>query len=164
MTIAAQSEHVTPRILGSPSIRLFEVETATVIKAGSFVCYKSGVTDIVIPASSVADAGDAVANKEAVADVFVGVALDGSDSGKTDQIRVAMAPTQLYLKLGTAAAIDSGDTVSVVADADNGADDEVIEDTTSQIAVCVKSKSSTTEKWFKAELLRTKQQSAEEQS
>ena len=162
--VTAQSAHVTPRFIGEPHVQLFDVESATVIYAGSFVCQKNGDAHYVTPASSVADAGDAAANREAAADLFIGVALDGSASGDTDEIRVAVAPTQLYLKQYTAAATTVGATQELYGDATCCADDTIVAGSTSQVATCIKQKPSTIDPWVACELIRPAIISSEEQS
>lgn len=133
--------HATPRLVGeAKGVRLYDVASATVIYAGTFACQTSGTTYQAVPASSVADAGDAAANREAAADLFLGVFLDGSANGDTAPVRVAGPGTQIWLKQATAAAIQVGDCVEIYADATNAYDDTVVEGTTSAIAVVVKTK------------------------
>ncbi len=155
--------HATPKFVGPVTYIEVDVESATVIYAGTNVCYKTGGTQYATPASDVADAGDAAANREAAADLYIGVAMDSSASGSTDPIRVAIPPTKIYLKQATAAAIETGDTLEMFADATNTFDDTHVEGSTSQIAVCVKTKSSTVETQVLCRLIRTKQMTAWEQ-
>jgi len=162
----AKSSHEIPRLIGEPkNIRLMDVESATVIKAGAFVLSKDATTNrrYAIMPTSLADAGDAAANREAAADLFVGIALDGSPAGSTQPIRVATAPTQVYLRQKTDEAIEVGDLVEIYADADSCEDDTIVEGSTSQIARCIKSKS-TGSVWVACELLPSKLDQADIQS
>jgi hypothetical protein len=62
------------------------VDSATVIEIGDLVRQD---TDDAKPASSLSDHGGKTANQEALADVFLGVAMQRSRSGDTSPIRVA---------------------------------------------------------------------------
>ncbi len=62
------------------------VDAATVIEIGDLVYLD---TDDAKPASSLADQESETANQQALADVFLGVAMQRSRSGDTDPIRVA---------------------------------------------------------------------------
>lgn len=94
-----------------------------------------------IPVGNIADAGDAAANREAGADQFLGISLDAKVAADPDQkIRIA---TKGFFELTqqSAAAIDLGDQLEVYASADHCSDQEVVEGTTSPIAVCWETKS-----------------------
>ncbi len=62
------------------------VDSATVIEIGD-LCYLD--TDDAKPASSLADAGTKADNQGALHDAFLGVAMQRSRSGDTDNIRIA---------------------------------------------------------------------------
>lgn len=160
MTQTAASSPGPIKILGEPkSVRFPDVESATVIYPGTFVILKSGSTQYVTPVTTLADAGDAAANREAAADLFVGIALDGSASGATSPIRVAGAGTQFIGQFQTAATIEYGDELELYADADNSSDTLMVEGTTSPIAVCIKTNAAaSTDVW--CELLPTKVENA----
>ncbi len=112
---------------------LVPVESATVIEIGDFVLLSS---DYAIQASDLADAGDAAANREACADIFIGIAESASASGETEPVRVGTAGVWL-LTQKSAAAIHVGDPVEIYASADHCEDQTVVEGATSPIGVCV---------------------------
>jgi hypothetical protein len=115
------------------------VASGTVISKGDFICLSSGNA---IPASSVADAGDAAANREAAADAFMGIALEASASGETDNIRVDISlDHQFILDLQSAAAASIGDLLEIYATTLACAAQQVVAGTTSPVAVCIKDKS-----------------------
>ncbi len=90
------------------------------------------------------DAGDATANQAAVAAQLVGIALDPSADGETEQIRVYYNGGT-FMTQQTAAAIHVGDQVEVYADATSGSSQLVVEGTTSPIGIVTKTKLSTSE-------------------
>ncbi|MCK5020489.1 MAG: hypothetical protein KAS32_25955 [Candidatus Peribacteraceae bacterium] len=120
------------------------VATAVVIEIGDFVCV---VSDLVINAAAMADAGDDAANMEAAADAFAGVAMSASKNGDTDPILIAQAGV-FEFNQKTAAAIGFGDPVAISPDTTDTdvADQLIVEDSTSPIAVCVKTHDNTTTK------------------
>lgn len=115
------------------------VASATVIEKGDFICLVSGNA---VPAGSVADAGDAAANREAVADAFIGMALTASASGETDPVIVDCSDNAIYkLTLQTAAAVSVADLIEIYATTAAASDQLVVAGSTSPIAVVVKEKS-----------------------
>ena len=125
---------------GEQGIIPFAVESATVIEIGDFV----GISNnYLINIASLADAGDAAANREAGADIFVGIALSASASGETDDVLVQTAGV-VMLNQKTAAAIHQGDPVEIYASADGCEDQTIVEGSTSAIAVCVKTHTDST--------------------
>lgn len=125
---------------GDPCKIPMPVESATVIEIGDNVAI---VSDYLVPLSSIADAGDAAANREAGADAFVGVAASASKNGDTDDVLV-ITEGVVMMNQKTAAAIGIGDPVGPYASADACEDQTVVEDSTSPIAVCVKTHDNTT--------------------
>jgi predicted RecA/RadA family phage recombinase len=116
------------------------VESATVIEIGDFICVAS---DYAVPASGIADAGDAAANMEAVADAFAGIAISASADGDTDDVLIVQEGI-FMLNQKAAAAIGFGDPVAIYADATAAEDQTVVEDATSPIATCIKTHDNTT--------------------
>lgn len=112
---------------------LVPVESATVIEIGDCVLLSS---DYAIQASDLADAGDAAANREACADIFIGIAESASASGETELVRVGTAGVWL-LTQKTAASINVGDAVEMYASADHCEDQTIVEGSTSPIGFCI---------------------------
>lgn len=125
------------------------VESATVIEIGDAVLLSS---DYAIPASSLADAGDAAANREAAADAFIGIAMSASAAGQTEDIRIGTAGVW-ELEQKTAAAVHFGDPMGIYATADGCEDQSCVEDATSPIGVCWKTKTSTSDTGVLVKLL-----------
>ncbi len=149
--------NATLRLTGEAKlVSLPDVESGTVVVAGTTVCQKSGDVRFVTPASTVSDAGDAAANREAAADLFRGFALDASPSGTASSVRVTGKGTQLWVKQATAAAIHQGDTLEIFADADNAFDNTFVEGSTSQVLKCIETKLSTVDVWVLCEQLASK--------
>ncbi len=124
-----------------PEPAMIPVESATVIEIGDFVVLSG---DYAAPAGSLADAGDAAANREAAADAFVGIAMSASAVGETEDIRVGTSGVW-ELNQKSAAAIHFGDPVGIYASADACEDQTCVEDATSPIGVCWKAKLSTSD-------------------
>ena len=116
------------------------VESATVIEIGDFVGISS---NYLIQMSDLADAGDAAANRAACKVIFAGIAVSASANGETDDVLVQIDGV-VMLNQKTAAAIDIGDPVEIYADADHCEDQTIVEGSTSQIAVCVKTHTNAT--------------------
>jgi len=125
-----------------PEPAMVPVESSTVIEIGDCIVLSG---DYAIPASSLADAGDAAANREAGADVFVGIAMSASPDGETDDLRVGTAGVW-ELEQKSAAAIHFGDPVGIYASDTACEDQTCVEDATSPIGVCWRTKTSTTAK------------------
>lgn len=158
--MAVNTTHTAPRFIGEIKDTEMNVESATVIYAGDAICSKDSTTNdfyAVVP-NDLADGGDAAANREVVGDLFRGIAIGGSANGDTGKIRVATFPTQIWLKQQTAAAIYENDPVEPYCDDDNTLtpNNTYVAGTTSQVAKCISTKTSTTDPWFKAQLLPTK--------
>lgn len=132
-----------------PEPAMVPVESSTVIEIGDFVCLSS---DCAIPTSSLADAGDAIANREAAADACIGIALSASADGETNDIRVGTAGVW-EIEQKSAAAIHFGDPVGIYATDTACEAQTCVEDATSPIGVCWKTKTSTTEKKILIKLL-----------
>jgi len=116
------------------------VASATVIEIGDNVAI---VSDLLVPLSGIADAGDAAANREAGADAFVGIACSASKNGETDDVLVMMDGV-VKLNQKVAAAIGIGDPVEPYASDAACEDQTVVEGATSPIAVCIKTHDNTT--------------------
>jgi len=128
------------------------VESATVIEIGDFICISS---DYAVPASSLADAGDAAANREAAADAFIGIAMSASAAGDVADIRIGTAGVwEIEQKSG--AAIDFSDPVGVYASDTACEAQTCVEDATSPIGFCWKAKASTADKNLLIKLLPSK--------
>ena len=126
---------------GTQNIIEVPVASATVIEKGDFICLVSGKA---VPAGSVADAGDAAANREAVADVFLGIAQNASADGETDPVLVDISLESIHeLDLQTAAAVSVADLVEIYATTAAAANQLVVAGTTSPVAVVVKEKGAT---------------------
>jgi len=91
-----------------------------------------------VAVSSIADAGDAAANREACADKCIGIAASASKAADTDPVLVMTGQCVVMLNQKVAAAIDQGDPVEIYASADHCEDQTIVEGATSQIAICVK--------------------------
>jgi len=99
---------------GSQTLIPVPVASATVIEKGDFVCLVSGLA---VPAGSVADAGDAAANREAVADAFLGMAQTASANGETDDVMVDISMESIHeLTQETAAAVSVAALIEIYAD------------------------------------------------
>ena len=115
------------------------VASATVIEIGDFVCL---VSALLVPAASVADAGDAAANRKAVSNVFAGIAVSASRNGDTDDVLVVQEGI-VMLNQKTAAAINVGTPVEIYADASAAESQTIVAGTANPIAVCVKTHDNT---------------------
>ncbi len=116
------------------------VLSATVIEKGDFVAL-SALNETVIPVSDIADAGDAAANREAAADVFVGIAMTASANGETEQVVVNVSLEAVFeLDLQSAAALSFGDQIEIYADTNGCFDQVTVPGSTSPVAVCVQDK------------------------
>jgi len=129
----------THRYLYGDQDIVYLTPTTTAIEIGDFVAIDS---DLLIPVSAIADAGDAAANREAAADKFAGIAMAASSATETDPIPVAQAGVW-RLTQKAAAAIHQGDPIGIYASADACEDQTVVEDSTSPIATCVTTKGAT---------------------
>ena len=116
------------------------VLSATVIEKGDSVGL-SALNETVVNVAAVADAGDAAANREAAADVFLGIAQTASGSGETEDVVVDISLESIHeLDLQSAAALSFGDFVEIYADT-NGAHDQLfVAGSTSGVAVVIKEK------------------------
>jgi len=112
---------------------LIPVASAQVVEIGDSIAI---VSNLAVPVSIVADAGDAAANREAGAVAFAGIADNASPAGDTKPVRVGTAGVYL-LTQKAAAAIHVGDQVGIYASADACEAQTVVEDATSPIGVCV---------------------------
>jgi len=119
---------------GDQMIIPMPVESATTIEIGDNVCIDG---DYLVPISSIADAGDAAACREAGADAWVGVALSASANGETDDVLVQTRGVMMFTQ-ETAAEIHIGDGIEPYSDGGVCDAQTVVEGTTSPIAVCVK--------------------------
>jgi len=110
------------------------VADATAFEKGDFVALASNLG---IKVSSVADAGDAAANRAAGAAVFIGVALDAkvANDGAT-HIMVA-ANGLMWLDQKTAAAIGFGDEVEIYASDAACEVQTIVAGSTSAIGICM---------------------------
>lgn len=116
------------------------VLSATVIEKGDFVGL-SALNETVIPVSDISDAGDAAANREAAADVLIGIALTASAAGETEQVVVGVSLEDVYeLTLESAGALSFGDTVEIFADTNTAYDQLVVAGSTSAVAMCIEDK------------------------
>lgn len=116
------------------------VLSATVIEKGDTILL-SALNETAIPASDLADAGDAAANREAAADIFIGIARTASAAGETDDIQVGISMEDIYeLDLKAAAALSFGDQVEIYATTNGCEDQTFVAGTTSPVAVCVRDK------------------------
>lgn len=119
------------------------VASATVIDKGDFVCIVSGYA---VPASDVADAGDAAANREAAADVFAGIAETATATGETESIQVDISThAQFNCDLEAAAAHSVGDLLEIYATTAAASRNTLVAGTTSPVAVVVKDQASQTQ-------------------
>lgn len=114
------------------------VASATVIEVGDFILFKA-TGSYAIPPTSLADAGDAAANREAAADGFVGIALTGSQVGETDKITVATSGV-FKCTLKTAAAVAQFAQVEIYATTAGCEDQTIVAGSTSPIGHCVLAK------------------------
>lgn len=129
-------------VSGSPTLIECPVATGTIIDKGDFVCIVSGYA---VPASDVADAGDAAANREAAADVFAGIAMTASDTGETDPIMVDISLESIFnLDLEAAAAASIGDLMEIYADTAACSRNTMVAGATSPVAIVVKDQASQT--------------------
>lgn len=136
---------------GDQELILVPVDDTTLVEIGDFICLivsadnsadNSLTVDYGCPPSYLVDDGDAAANREATADQFLGIAMSASLDGDTNDLLVATAGVfELIQK--SAAAISIGDPVEIYASADNCEDQTIVTGSTSQIAVCIEHKTST---------------------
>jgi hypothetical protein len=130
----------TERFVSDGKTIAVAVLSATVIEKGDFIAL-SALNETAIPVSDIADAGDAAANREAAADVFIGIARTASAAGETEKVVVGISLEDVYeLDLQTAGALSFGDQVEVYADTNGCYDQVVVAGSTSPIAVCVEDK------------------------
>jgi len=126
---------------GTQTLIPVPVESATVVEKGDFICLGSGYA---VPAGSVADAGDAAANREAIEAVILGIANTASASGKTDDVLVDISLEAIYeLTQQTAAAVSVADLIEIYATTAAADDQLVVAGSTSPIAVVVRAKGAT---------------------
>jgi len=137
---------------GKKDLILVPVDETTVVEIGDFICraistdYDADNTVTLnygcTPAQLVT-AGNAATEMGAAADQLLGIAVSASLNGQTDDILVA---TKGFFELTqkAAAAIHVGDSVAIYSNATNCEDQTVVENSDSQIAVCVKHKASIT--------------------
>lgn len=112
---------------------LVPIASAVVVEVGDFVAV---VANLAVPVADVADGGDAAANREACADIFVGISESASAAGQTEPVRVGTAGVWI-LTQKAAAAIHVTDPVEIYASADHCESQTVVEGATSPIGVCV---------------------------
>lgn len=138
------------RILNGREYVTIEVDETTVVEKGDFICRAVAAdtaddanvtTNYGCPPTYLVDAGDEAANREAVADKLIGISCEASANGDTDPILVCIAG-EVKLTQKTAVAIHIGDPIECYAGATSGENQTVVEGSTSPIAVCTKSKSS----------------------
>jgi len=128
---------------GPQCIITLPVESATVVKKGDFICMEAG-NEYAVPAASLADAGDAAANRELGADTLVGIAMGDSAAGETERIPVDISLESVFqLDLQAAAALSFGDLLEIYATTLACDSQALVAGSTSQVAVCVKEKSAT---------------------
>ena len=117
-----------------------KVASATVIDKGDFVCIINGAA---IPASDIADAGDAAANREAAADAFCGICETATVNGSTTEIQVDLSTHATFdLTLEAAAAASIGDLMEIYADTSAPSRNTMVAGGTSPVAVVVRDQSS----------------------
>lgn len=126
---------------GTQTLIPVPVESATVIEKGDHICMVSGYA---VPAGSVADAGDAAANREAVADAYLGIANTASAAGETDDVMVDISLEAIYeLTQQSAAAVSVADLIEIYATTAAADDQLVVAGSTSPVAVVVREKGAT---------------------
>lgn len=142
------------RVMNLFESALMKVDSGVVIEKGDFIAKAlsgdvSADADLdnagyAIPVSKIADAGDAAANREAAADQLVGIAMQASEDGETDDILVAIG-AKVKLTLESSETVEVGEGVEVYATADVCSDQEAVQGDTSPIGFAVeKCDSSTT--------------------
>jgi len=105
---------------------LAAVDSTTVIEIGDLLYLN---TDDVLPASSQADAESEAGNQETFADNFIGVAMQQSRNGDTDEIRVATAGVFEYIC--ASATYEIGDNIGVDENSDG---DGLLDQTVAAVA------------------------------
>jgi len=137
-------------VSGPQCVVSLPVASATVIQKGDFIALSSGKA---IPTSDLSDVGDAAANREAAADVFVGIALTASDSGETDDIQVDISNEAVFeLDLQTADNLSFGDLVEIYSAGSTTSRNSTVAGSTSNVAMCVEDHASASGTSFKAVL------------
>ena len=122
---------------GPQSIVSVPIESATVIAKGDFICLDGGYA---LPAGDLEDAGDAAANRENAADLFIGIALTGSAAGETEKLTVDTSCEAVFrLELQAAATLSFGAALEIYATATAPSDYQAVAGTTSKVAVTVES-------------------------
>lgn len=114
------------------------VASATVIEVGDFILYHAS-SACAINAAAMSDAGSAPANREAAADLFVGIAKDASPSGSTKKIAISTRGV-FRLTQASAAAVAFGAGIEIYATTAGATDQTVVAGSTSPIGFCVLAK------------------------
>ena len=131
---------VTKYVNGVKNLVTVPVATGTVIAKYDIVCIESGYG---IPASDIADAGDAAANRELAADEFWGIAQTASDTGETEDLVVDIGHDSTYqMDLQSASALSVGDLLEIYATTAANSATLLVAGTTSQVFICVKDQAS----------------------
>lgn len=136
---------------GDQEIILVPVDSSVVVEVGDFICLAvtndvnndSDVdsVDYGIPPTYLYNNGSAANDRETAADQFLGIAVSASPDGKTDDLLVATAGVWELIQQA-AAAISIGDAVEMYSDGTDVYDQRIVKGSTSQIAVCIEHKSS----------------------
>lgn len=158
MATVANTKKSSPRITKDGDITFLDVETATLIRAGNLAFRKSATsTDWQhgVEMKDISDGGTDTQNREAAADLFIGIFLDSSADGETEPVRVAGAGTELWLKQETAAAIICTAPLEPYMDTNPliSPGNSVVAGTSSPIAICIRTKASTVDKWVLCRIL-----------
>ena len=139
------------RIMNGKEWVTIDVDDTTVVEIGDFICVvvaADSADDATLtdeygcPPPYLVDAGDEAANREAAADQLIGISTEASANGDDDPILVCIAG-QVKLEQKSAAAIHIRDPIEIYASAVNCEAQTVVEGSTSPVATCVKTKSST---------------------
>ena len=134
-------------------IAIVDIDDTTVVEQGDFICaaVSNDVSDDATltlgygcPPTYLVDAGDAAANRLTFAAQLIGIALQPSPAGDNDE-KIAVGYNGTFiLDQNTGAAIQIGDTIEGYSDGTTTSDQAVVEGSTSIIATCIKTKTTTT--------------------
>ena len=116
---------------GNRKITKWAVDSATVIEVGDLVYL---ATDDVRPASDLTWDTNGDTTRATFANTFVGVAVDQSKDGDTDEIGVDISPDSIYQMDCDAATFENGDTIGPNDSASLLEDQKVVAETTAASA------------------------------
>ena len=145
----------TERIMNGNKYIKMPVDSATVIEKGDFICRASSneseTEDYACTPPNVADGGTAANNQAACAAQFVGISLDASAAGDTEDVLVCIEGL-VKLSLASASAIPVLDTIGMyAADTNTACTAQTCAETSTAneiIAICAETKAASGTSFF----------------